>query len=188
MLTDSHRKTAVRSLVAAAAALLTTSLLAGCSGDSNAATSTSDSASPTSTGDRALAYSKCMRDNGVPNFPDPQSDSGGIRISPQDGLDPNSQAFKEAQQACQDLAPQGSGPGGGSGGGAIDSAKAADWAKCIRENGVPKFPDPQINGSSLVIDIMGAGVDPGDPKFQQAMQACMSKYPGGAVQFGGGGQ
>jgi hypothetical protein len=184
MFTTTHKKAAVRTFVAAAA-LLTATLLTGCSDDDAAASS--GEASPTSAGDRALAYSKCMRENGVANFPDPQADGGGIRISPQDGLDPNSQDFKDAQQACQDLAPQG-GPGGAGGGGTLDSAKVAAWAKCIRENGVPKFPDPEINGTSLNIDIMGAGVDPGDPKFQQAMQTCQSKYPGGAVQFGRGGQ
>ncbi|MFD7406990.1 hypothetical protein ACFV7R_30910 [Streptomyces sp. NPDC059866] len=185
MFTTTYKKSAVRTFVAAAA-LLTGTLLTGCSDDPAAASSGSDEASPTSPADRALAYSQCMRENGVPNFPDPQADGGGIRISPQDGLDPNSQEFQDAQQACQDLAPQG-GPGGTGGGGTIDSTKAAEWAQCIRDNGVPKFPDPEINGSSLNIDIMGAGVDPGDPKFQQAMQTCQSKYPGGAVQFGGGG-
>ncbi|MFJ5266738.1 hypothetical protein ACIQAC_40430 [Streptomyces sp. NPDC088387] len=182
MFTTTRKKTAVRTL-GAAAVLLTGALLTGCSDDS--AEASSGDASPSSPGDRALAYSQCMRDNGVANFPDPQPGGGGIRISPEDGLDPNSQAFKDAQQTCQDLAPQGGGPGGG--GGTIDSAKVAEWAKCIRDNGVPKFPDPEINGTSLRIDIMGAGVDPGDPKFQEAMQTCQSKYPGGAVQFGGGG-
>lgn len=181
MFTTTHRKAAVRTLVASAA-LLTATLLSGCSDDSAEAT---DGSSPTSTEDRGLAYSKCMRENGVSNFPDPQAGGGGIRISPQDGLDTGSQEFKDAQEACQDLAPQG---GAGGGGGTVDSAKAAEWAQCIRDNGVPKFPDPEINGSNLSIDIMGAGVDPSDPKFQSAMQTCQSKYPGGAVRFGGGGQ
>ena len=57
----------------------------------------------------ALAFSKCMRSHGVPTFPDPQFSSGGgirIRITGHaGGLDPNSQIFQKAQQACGSLLP-----------------------------------------------------------------------------------
>ena len=52
---------------------------------------------------QALAMSRCMRTHGVPNFPDPQFQSGsggfGIRIGGP-GIDPNSPAFQAAQKAC----------------------------------------------------------------------------------------
>ena len=44
--------------------------------------------------------SKCMRENGVPNYPDPDS-NGGIRIGPDSGVDPESDVFKAAEQKCQ---------------------------------------------------------------------------------------
>lgn len=52
----------------------------------------------------ALAFSRCMRSHGVPDFPDPtfQSGPGGnirVRISGP-GIDPSSPAFRSAQQAC----------------------------------------------------------------------------------------
>src|SRR5579872_3620130 len=52
---------------------------------------------------QAVAMSACMRRNGVPNFPDPQSGPGGqvIRISPNSGIDPSSPQFQRAQQTCQ---------------------------------------------------------------------------------------
>jgi hypothetical protein len=53
---------------------------------------------------QALAFSACMRKNGVANFPDPQFGAGGkvgINISPSSGIDPQSPQFKHAQQACQ---------------------------------------------------------------------------------------
>lgn len=53
-----------------------------------------------------LKYVQCMRTNGVPNMPDPQAD-GGMIISQKDGIDPNSQAFKDAQDKCRDVAPGG---------------------------------------------------------------------------------
>ncbi|KUL58636.1 hypothetical protein [Streptomyces sp. NRRL S-1521] len=189
-----HRRVAPRRVVAPAllaATALVTAALAGCSGDGSS--NASSEKDPTSSAfDRALDYSKCMRSNGVPDFPDPEEDSGGVKLTPEGGADPNSDGFKKAVEACKDKAPQGLGGGGGGGGGGqeLDSAKVTAWAKCLRENGVPKFPDPDINGSSMNIDLVGAGVDPQDAKFTEAMQTCQSKYPGGGVMFGpaGGGQ
>jgi hypothetical protein len=53
---------------------------------------------------QALAMSRCMRSHGVPNFPDPQFQTGpgggvGVRIGGP-GIDPNSPAFQAAQKAC----------------------------------------------------------------------------------------
>jgi len=63
---------------------------------------------------QALAFSACMRKNGVPNFPDPQFSSGGrvgIRIGPSSGIDPRSPQFQAAQTACQKDLPGKVGPG-----------------------------------------------------------------------------
>jgi hypothetical protein len=52
---------------------------------------------------RALANSKCMRDHGITNFPDPQFDGSGrvtMRIGKDQGIDPNSAKFQAAQNAC----------------------------------------------------------------------------------------
>jgi hypothetical protein len=60
----------------------------------------------------ALAFSACMRKNGVPNFPDPQFGAGGkvsISIGQGTGIDPQSPQFKHAQQACQKDMPFGKG-------------------------------------------------------------------------------
>jgi hypothetical protein len=52
---------------------------------------------------KALAMSRCMRSHGVPNFPDPQFQSGGggfgIRLTG-GGVNPQSPAFQAAQKAC----------------------------------------------------------------------------------------
>ena len=63
---------------------------------------------------QALAFSTCMRKNGVPNFPDPQFSSGGrvaIQIGPSSGIDPRSPQFQTAQKACQKDLPGMPGPG-----------------------------------------------------------------------------
>jgi hypothetical protein len=65
---------------------------------------------------QALAFSACMRKNGVPSFPDPQFGPGGrvsIRLSSGTGLDPQSPAFQAAQSACQKDLPGKFGPTAG---------------------------------------------------------------------------
>lgn len=52
-----------------------------------------------------LAYSKCMRDHGIEDFPDPSN--GGLHLTggPGSDLDPNNAQFQAAQQACQGKLP-----------------------------------------------------------------------------------
>jgi hypothetical protein len=56
----------------------------------------------------ALKYARCMREHGV-DMPDPQFENGGanVTIGGPDGpdIDPNSQAFKDAEKACESLLP-----------------------------------------------------------------------------------
>ncbi len=50
-----------------------------------------------------LRFSQCMRDHGLPNFPDPTfSANGGVglRFGPPSGLNPSSPVFQAAQKAC----------------------------------------------------------------------------------------
>lgn len=59
-----------------------------------------------STGTFTLAFARCMRANGVPNFPDPNGQSG--QLGPASGIDPNSPAFQSAINGpCMSLAPPG---------------------------------------------------------------------------------
>ena len=62
----------------------------------------------------ALQYSKCMRDHGIKDFPDPNP-QGGIQISmsPGSDLDPNSPLFKAADKACARFRGGKGGPGAG---------------------------------------------------------------------------
>ena len=58
--------------------------------------------------DKLLDFSKCMREHGI-DFPDPQFEGGGVRIQMDEGMDPSSQAFQDAQEACGDMLPGGRG-------------------------------------------------------------------------------
>jgi hypothetical protein len=121
-------------------------------------------------------FSHCMRENGVPSFPDLRTVNGTIQLSLPPGVDPNSPQFQQAMEACRSLAPVQQNSGG------APSAEQQDqmlaFVKCMRKNGVPDFPDPK--GGLMT----GAGIDPNSPQFQSAMQACQSLLPAGSATTG----
>jgi hypothetical protein len=152
---------------------------AGCGEDStdggDGGASGGSSAAASDGSNRAVKYAECMRENGVPEFPDPENGQLTLRAGPGTGIDPNSAEFKAAQEACQDLAPQ-----GGQAGGAQSSrlqAQVLEYAKCMRNNGVPNFPDPDFSGGGVAMQLP-QGVDQNSPQFQSAQQACQDVLSG----------
>jgi hypothetical protein len=118
---------------------------------------------------QALDFAQCMRDNGVPDFPDPDA-SGQFR-----GLgheQQNNPKFQAAQEACRALAPGGEHENLG------DPAfvKAMrQFSKCMRNNGLPDFPDPDASGR-----LRGPGHEQqSNPRYRAAFEACRQKLPGG---------
>jgi hypothetical protein len=139
-------------------------IAAGCGGGDDA----SSTSAASSDSDQAAKFAQCMRENGVPDFPDPTN--GGIQLNAQAGtdIDPNSPEFQQARQACQDEAPAGLQSGQGSS--ADTQAQVLKFAKCMRENGVPNFPDPTVQGGAVLSQ--APGVDTNSPEFKQAQQVC----------------
>jgi hypothetical protein len=74
-------------------ALLAAGLLAGCGGSSG-----EDADASGGTGDRAVRFAECMREHGVPDFPDPE---GPGRLLVPRTIDVQSPQFEQARQACQ---------------------------------------------------------------------------------------
>jgi hypothetical protein len=186
------------SVVALAVAAASSALLAaGCGGGSSGAgvaqlgtTTTSTNGSSSSAGSGKgdpAAFSACMRKNGVPNFPDPDS-KGNIRITGgQDrsgrkfGLDPNSAQFKRAQKACRKLEPNGGRPSPQQQ--AREQQQALKYSRCMRSHGVPKFPDPKFQGGGTLLKI-GKDVNPNSPRFKAAEKACQKLVPGSPMTAG----
>lgn len=121
---------------------------------------------------QAQAYSQCMRDHGVANFPDPQLTPGGDYGYRTTGIDGESAAFQGALQACKDLPS----PWQSTGKQLSPGQQQAwlRWAKCIRANGVPDFADPTFSGEE--VHITGGGSER-SPQLQSAMNACKSQMP-----------
>lgn len=114
-----------------------------------------------------LNYSRCMRENGVPQFPDPVAKGEGFSLSLPEGTDRT--AVEKAEVACKHLLPNGgeNKP--------VDpeiAARNRELAKCMRDNGVTNFPDPAADGSLQVQASPGSGLEPGDPIFEAASKKC----------------
>ena len=118
---------------------------------------------------QALAFAQCMRNNGVPDFPDPDP-NGRFRGLSHDQQD--NPAFRTAQQACRDLAPGGEHENLGN---PAFVKQMREFSKCMRDNGLPDFPDPDANGR-----LRGPGHEQqSSPRYRAAFGACRQKLPGG---------
>jgi hypothetical protein len=171
----------------AAALMGATLALAACSSDpaspgvaNLSATSTTAPSSGGSTKASPLAYSQCMRAHGVTDFPDPDSQGRiDIQAGPGSDLDPNNPTFQAAQQACQSLRPKPT---------AAQQHQfqqaALKFAQCMRAHGVSDFPDPSANGGIRIRAGQGSDLDPNNPTFKAAQQACQKDLPG--AKLGGG--
>lgn len=103
--------------------------LLSCAGLLGACGGSSPSAGTASRGySQALAFSRCRRSHGVPNFPDP-SPSGGIQITAGMHISPFPPGVRTARQACRRLLPGGLALGKAS---AQDKAKLVALARCMR--------------------------------------------------------
>jgi hypothetical protein len=135
------------------------------SGSSNA----SGSGSPSDRRGALVAFSACMRKHGVPNFPDPKAVGHGYGLTIDDSM-ANSPQFKNAQQVCKKLLPNGGRPP------AQEQAKqlqeALKYAACIRAHGMPDYPDPKVHDGGIEM-----GEAPDSPQFKTAQKACQHLAP-----------
>ncbi|MBE1530484.1 hypothetical protein [Actinomadura algeriensis] len=163
-----------RPVVTMAAAVAAAGLLAGaCGGDGGGGAA----GRPATGGNDPLAYATCMRENGVPNFPDPDSD-GRLAI---DGskVDMDSPVFRSAQEKCKKFDPPPPPEP------AADREAALEYAKCMRENGIPNFPDPDAEGKTDID--AGSGIDLDGAVYKKADETCKEVLVHGGEQAGSGG-
>ncbi len=161
--------------LAALALIAAVTLISACGSSAPGKTRNSTAASA----GRAVKFARCMRSNGVSAFPDPKSGSFTIdAIANGSSLNTSSPAFTQALSACKDLEPSGF---TGNGRSSQQQAEALKFARCVRANGVPDFPDPTPNGPLIdtnripSADGRGAHSIPG---LQAAARKCIAIYSG----------
>ena len=149
---------------------LTGLLATACGGGSSPAASVAGGATRAQA---ALAYARCMRSHGVPDFPDPDSD-GNFHV----GNNSVSSQETAANQVCNHLLNVGT---------QLNAAQTqhtlsqlVKYAQCMRAHGVPNFPDPQITNGGIGVpggftfDTSGRNLGQKSPQYQAAAQACQS--------------
>jgi hypothetical protein len=149
----------------------------GVAGAGLSATSSTDPSSRGSgkSADTALAFSECMRSHGITNFPDPSS-GGGISISSGSGIDLSSPQFQVAQNACQHLLSINQGTPAQQ---AQRRSQMLKFSQCMRAHGISDFPDPTASGMLALRGGPGSDLDPNNPQFEAAQNACSKDLPGG---------
>lgn len=169
--------------------------LAACgSGGSPSSADGSPHAGAATNSPSAVAYSACMRSNGVPTFPDPDSKGNPPQADPQ-LLGVSSSRLQAAQTACQPLYPNN---------GSLQQQTQQcvstgdcpqtllqqlltverSYAQCMRSHGVPTWPDPTVGAKGRpVFDLSRAGIDPQstDSSQFQAKEAECRSLVGGTV-------
>jgi len=145
-LTRTHRP-----LAAFGMAVIVAVIAAGCGGASSSNGARTATAAHLGTTNRtriltarekAVKFSECLRAYGVSDFPDPNA-SGEF---PSYGVSVTAAVWTKAVAACKSLQPPGSLSAHLT---QTQFAAALEFAQCVREHGVPDFPDP-VNGQPLI--------------------------------------
>ncbi len=159
-----------RRLLLAAAAL---SLLAGCGAEKETPTAPAADKNKQA----LLDYAKCMRENGI-DMPDPQFDGGRVTMragSPGRKLDPDK--MRVAQKACAKYQEAIEPPEMSDEDRAEFKEAALENARCMRENGVPDFPDPSFDENGGAQVRISKELNPESAAFQKAIKACEKTMP-----------
>jgi len=158
-----HRRRATRLAVVPAGTVL---LAAACGGGSPAASPGG------SLYQQSLAYSRCMRVHGVPDFPILKQGPGGSLVhpvSPPTGM-LTSPGYDAAFRACLKLAVVG---GGSPARYRAMALKGLAQAECMRAHGITGYPSPgALDGGLHEPDATAIGLDTHTPQFAAAARAC----------------
>ncbi|RSM74220.1 hypothetical protein DMB66_02080 [Actinoplanes sp. ATCC 53533] len=161
--------------------LLLTAAAAGCGpapageevASAGGAPTASASAAAAGGEDAPLKFSQCMREQGMTWFPDPKPGGGGLQIKVPKGT--AKEKMDAAMAACKKWAPDGGERGPAD---PKQLEQARQMAQCMRDNGVPNFPDPDADGN-MHVDGEKIGAGPGDATFDKADEACSKYRPSG---------
>ncbi|MEL6981394.1 MAG: hypothetical protein AAFO29_03115 [Actinomycetota bacterium] len=169
--------------------------------DSTNADSTDSSDADASTADGeptdeevALEFAECMRDSGLPDFPDPAVNAdGSIELVPGGpgaaGIDVDSPELETAIDACEDILEGATFLPGAD----LDDSEIEDnllaFAQCLRDLGHdvadPDMSQPLAPGPDGPAGMFASGFDPQDPANADDVQTCQTEAFG--ADFGPGG-
>jgi hypothetical protein len=166
------RRPIILVLVVATAAVLAAGCGSGSSpGVANSASSTTSATATTQ--NAALAFARCLRAHGLPNWPDPTSngyfDKSKLR---QTGYSV-SQVRAVELGPCKNVVPNSGGPQQATQQSRARLADELSFARCVRSHGVPGFPDPTAAAGLPIEAVQAQGIDVHAPAFLRIVQACL---------------
>jgi hypothetical protein len=162
---------------------LALALLAGCgpSGHSAAAPSPSSSMSEAQILEIGRQFAQCVRDHGVVGFPDPILIDGHLAApNDQGGTDAkqalgNNPAAEDACKSILERIPASADRRKDHIPTAAEMQQLLRYAQCMRDHGVPDWPDPQSNGDfPLSAQLQSEGKS---PRVVAGFAACSSLLP-----------
>lgn len=116
-----------------------------------------------------VAFSRCMRSNGVPSFPDPLPGQVTAKFPSAHDLGVSTSLYQTAQNACQHLLPN----GGSAPNQTVVQQELSgmrSFSQCMRSRGVPNWPDPAVDSQGRpVFDLGRAGISRGEARSPQLM-------------------
>ena len=191
-------KSTIAILITAAVALLAAACGSPSSaGSPNAAgpASSPSAAGSSATSQSVVAYSQCMRANGVPKYPDPAS-GGGLPKGNAAAFDVSNSTYQAAEHTCQHLLPTSGSfdqlshqciQAGDCPPALVQQMLTADrkFAQCMRSHGVPNWPDPTLDASGApVFKISAAGIthtQTHSAPMENTIMACLRTDPAPAA-------
>ena len=170
-------------LISVAAAVAVSLLAAGCGGGSSpsgvasiASSTTAATTTPTQNG--AVAFSACMRSNGVPNFPDlPRVGTRSVKETIARIASGNPR-FQTAWSACHHLLPY-TGERETTQQTRTQLADELSFARCMRSHGLSRFPDPTVQSGLTLAMVQAQGINVHSPAVLRVVQACLPASHGG---------
>lgn len=132
--------------------------LTGCGSGGVGAAATAGASATTDIGAIAREYSQCVREHGIPNYPDMVVVGGGrVAVPDGPGAEEAARALKQnkaAQDACKPILDRlpASGRLQQSAPTDAEMRKLVQFAECMRGHGVPEWPDPGPDGQFPIKD------------------------------------
>jgi hypothetical protein len=127
-----------------------------------------------------LAFSRCVRTHGVPDYPDPLSN--GQEAPDAKHIAKGNPRFPAAQIACSHLLSNGGQPTQAQ----LEQQRTefVNFARCMQTHGVPDFPEPITDSHGRPeFNLQAAGIDLSSPHIRAAALRCASllHQPAGAL-------
>ena len=119
---------------------------------------------------QAVKFAACMRSHGLASFPNPTAvPGGGVHFNVLPAM-ATSAVYATASRSCEKFQPPPTLP---------SAAQLAPLVKhlltlavCMRQHGVPNFPDPTSQGT---FHLSGLGIDKTSPTVLAAIKTCLPK-------------